>query len=236
MAKFCSNCGKEIDNNAAICLNCGVVVDNREINNVNKIQEKKKGLPTWAIILIVVGCTIILPILLITVIAVFTFNAISSTDVENIIEEIITTQNGSVGDTLISEDFQITLTDTLTYDIIGTEDNKEVPKEGKEFLVLFFDIKNITDETKYISAYDFDGYLDDYTINNKYLSNNINNIEELGVNLAPGKKTRGYIAYEVEKEWQEFTICYEDIFEDNKIVFTVTNDNNLKDNNNITGA
>ena len=60
-------------------------------------------------------------------------------------------------------------------------------------------------------------------------------MEELGVNLAPGKKTRGYIVYEIEKEWQEFTIHYKDIFVENEIVFTIINDNNLN-NNNITGA
>ncbi len=38
MAKFCSNCGKEINENAVICVHCGVQVNNLE---ENKIEDKK---------------------------------------------------------------------------------------------------------------------------------------------------------------------------------------------------
>ena len=37
MAKFCSNCGKEVNENAAVCLNCGVALN----NNINSIQGGK---------------------------------------------------------------------------------------------------------------------------------------------------------------------------------------------------
>lgn len=34
MAKFCSSCGKEVNDNAVICVNCGCSLENRS-NNVN---------------------------------------------------------------------------------------------------------------------------------------------------------------------------------------------------------
>ena len=43
MAKFCSNCGKELQENQAVCLNCGVMV-NKEDNSNNKTKSKDKGL------------------------------------------------------------------------------------------------------------------------------------------------------------------------------------------------
>ena len=42
MAKFCYNCGKELNDNADICLNCGVLV-NKNIKTVNTNNEKKNN-------------------------------------------------------------------------------------------------------------------------------------------------------------------------------------------------
>lgn len=39
MAKFCSNCGKEVNENADVCLNCGVLVNNNTINQ-NNLPDK----------------------------------------------------------------------------------------------------------------------------------------------------------------------------------------------------
>ena len=80
MAKYCANCGKELDENADICLGCGVLVNKenkKTMNNVNSGGSvKKKGLPVWAIVLIIVGCVILLPILIVTLLGIFVFNNI----------------------------------------------------------------------------------------------------------------------------------------------------------------
>ena len=70
MAKFCINCGNELPENAAMCVKCGTMVNGSGNNKGNK----KKGLPTWAIVLIVVGCVIILPILVLVVIGIIGIN------------------------------------------------------------------------------------------------------------------------------------------------------------------
>ena len=70
MAKFCINCGNELPENAAMCVNCGTMVNGSGNNKGNK----KKGLPVWAIVLIVVGCVIILPILVLVILSIIGIN------------------------------------------------------------------------------------------------------------------------------------------------------------------
>lgn len=233
MSKFCPNCGKEIEEKSAICLNCGVLLNNNNNSNKNNNNNKKsKGMPTWALVLIIVGTVIVLPIICITIIAVSTFSFFTSTDIiEEILEET-DIQTGTEGDILITEDFKIKLTDAKTYDTIEKDkENKESAKEGKEYLVLFLDIENISDETNYIYSSDFNGYIESYSVTEKNIDTDIEGIEPLNANLLPGTKTKGYIVYEVDKNWTEFELCYEDWYE-KKIIFTVVN----KEKTNITGA
>lgn len=49
MEKFCSNCGKELKENADICLNCGVMVNKN--TNLNKVKVPGKGLSIAGMIL-----------------------------------------------------------------------------------------------------------------------------------------------------------------------------------------
>ena len=55
MARFCSNCGKELNENADICLNCGVAVNNNSSVPRNTSNDKKNGIPGWAVFLIVIA-------------------------------------------------------------------------------------------------------------------------------------------------------------------------------------
>ena len=43
MSKFCTSCGKEVPNGAAVCPNCGTAVDNGAVNNVAP-AKKTNGL------------------------------------------------------------------------------------------------------------------------------------------------------------------------------------------------
>ena len=235
MAKFCTNCGKELDENAALCLNCGVLVGNTTNNNQNK--EKKKGLPTWAIVLIIFGALFLLPIIIIVIFFIFAFNTVNKiienpdinmwTDEKSIIVE------GTIGDTLMSDDFKITLKDTLIYNSIGTEEGTmDIPEEGKEYLVFFFDVENISDESQYISDFDFTGYADGFEIEVEYLFNDIDGIGDLDATIKPYKNAKGFVAFEVEESWESFEIKYSNWFDNNELVFRVINE----DNSDIQGA
>ena len=44
MAKYCSNCGKELNENQDVCLNCGVAVRNTKVNDPNQKSKMAAGL------------------------------------------------------------------------------------------------------------------------------------------------------------------------------------------------
>ena len=116
MAKFCTNCGKELVENAAMCLNCGKLVNENNTNNNGNGKKKKKGLPIWAIILIVVGCVILIPIIIIIVLGIISYNVIkdSGVNIDDYLNESLT-QRGTIGDTLKTDNLRIILTDALMY-------------------------------------------------------------------------------------------------------------------------
>ncbi|MGN1312174.1 MAG: DUF4352 domain-containing protein [Bacilli bacterium] len=227
MAKFCTNCGNELtDDNASICIKCGKEINENKSNGGKK--KNKKGLPTWAIILIVVGCTLLIPIIIFIIFAIFSYNYIKDNDIQikDYIEEI-TTVKGTIGDTLINDDVRITLTDALIYSEINGDEFTDKPSYGKEFLIFFFNIENMDDESKYISTYNFSGYVDDVAVQTKDLFNDVEDTPVLGVDLASGKKARGYVAFEINEDWKKFEIRYkENSFDEDSIIFTVVNENN----------
>lgn len=238
MAKFCTNCGNELPENAAMCVKCGKMVNenvNANKNTSNGNNKKKKGLPAWAIVLIVVGCVVIIPIIIFVVLAIVGFKYIEDNDIniKDYIEETITAK-GTIGDTLTGDEVKITLTDALMYSSVEGEAFTDTPAEGKEYLVFFFNIENVSDEDKFVSTYNFTGYVDDTMIVNKMLFNDVDNVQSLSADLAPGKKVRGYVAYEVDTNWKQFDIHYkENSFDYNdSMIFTVVNEENNQNNNN----
>ena len=53
MAKYCSKCGKEVNEKSKFCEGCGAPQNVVQTSNVNT-NQKKKGMPSWAIVLIVI--------------------------------------------------------------------------------------------------------------------------------------------------------------------------------------
>ena len=226
MAKFCTNCGNELTDNASMCIKCGKEINGNKSNGGKR--KNKKGLPTWAIILIVVGCTLLIPMIILIMFAIFSYNYIKDNDVhiKDYIEEI-TSVKGTIGDTLENGDMRITLTDALIYSEINGEEFTDKPGYEKEYLIFFFNVENIDDESKYISTYNFSGYVDDEAVQTKKLFNDVDNTSALNVDLASGKKARGYVAFEINEDWKKFEIHYkENSFDEDSIIFTVVNENN----------
>lgn len=239
MAKFCTNCGNQLEENAAMCLNCGYMVggvSNPASNNSNNLNNsgnvKKKGLPTWAIVLIVVGCVLLVPLIIFIAFIVFTFRTTSNIidDVKDHIDNIDESEviTGTIDDTLENDDIRITLNDALMYSYVGDEYYIDTPAEGKEYLIFFFEVENLDDENVYISSYDFDGYVDDYYVSSKSLINDIDGVKQLSSNLAPGMKVNGYVAFEIDTTWKNFEIHYEEFDfdyddDDDNFIFKVKN-------------
>ncbi|MGM9882185.1 MAG: DUF4352 domain-containing protein [Bacilli bacterium] len=244
MAKFCTNCGKELDENSSVCLNCGKVLGgNSNTNNVNNINnnlnnggvQKKKGLPTWAIVLIVVGCVILIPLIIVVILGVVGYNFLKDNDIDidDYIEDNFNIETkelvGTTGDTLKGDDLNITLNKALMYSSISDGYLADTPSEGKEFLVFFLDIENTSSDTVYLSSSDFDGYVDGYAVSSCYILNDIDGVEELSVNLASGKKASGFVAFEVDETWKNFELHFDEYDfdyddQDNTFIFKVVNE------------
>lgn len=231
MAKFCPNCGKEINENADICLNCGVTIDkSNRVVNTNNNQNKKKGLPTWAIVLIVLACVGI-PVIIFALLMTFTFSSVNNAidrareKQREIInkhefheEEIIA--SGTIGDTLTIDGINVTLNKALIYDSIGSY----VPEEGSEYLVFFFDIENTTGNDKLISTVNFDGESNTGDEHKKLIFIDIDGVSNLNSLVESESSISGYVVFEVSKSWQSFDITYSDLLGDKEILFNVVND------------
>ena len=237
MAKFCSNCGKELNDNADICLNCGVLINKEEskINsNKNINNSKKKGLPTWAIVLIVLGCVILIPLIIIIIVGIFVVNVVKDEggkyldDVKDYyndyVENYEVIDEGTIGDTLEIDGVRFTLSEALKYDSIG--DN--TPVEGKEYLVFFFDVENTSSEEKLVTYLNFSGLVDDERIMTTFIFGDIDGITNLNKNLQVGEITKGYVAFEVDKNWENFDLSYRKLLSDKGITFYVVNEKNEK--------
>lgn len=241
MAKFCPNCGNEMVDEAVMCVKCGTMVGNVKKENTTSNTNtntnnggKKKGLPTWAIVLIVVGCVVLVPLIILAVgyIGYKSFENVDKDEIKDDFNDYIEENTGgyssvgTIGDTLTGEDIKITLTGAYMYDSIGDGYLIDTPSEGKEYLLFFFDVENISDDNRYISYYDFNGYADDVETSITIIFNDVDGIKNLSSNLAPGKRAKGFVAFEVDKLWKEFEIHYkENLWEENTLIFKVNNSN-----------
>lgn len=239
MAKFCANCGNELADEAAMCVKCGTMVSggtntNTNTSTVSNTTGKKKGLPTWAIVLIIVGCVILIPIIIFVVFAIIGYNAIkdAGSEVEDKINDYIQENTGSdvtgtIGDALSDGEMKLTLTGAYMYDRIGEGYLVNTPKDGKEYLLFFFDVENISSEEQFISYFDFDGYVDDVSINTTTIFGSVDDKETLSATIATGKKASGFVAFEVDKTWEEFELHYDNNAWDNSgdLIFKVVNSN-----------
>lgn len=241
MAKFCSNCGNEMVDEAVMCVKCGTMVGNVKKENTTSNTNtntnnggKKKGLPTWAIVLIVVGCVVLVPLIILAVgyMGYKSFENVDMDEINDDFNDYIDENNGkysafgTIGDTLTGEDIKLTLNGAYMYDSIGDGYLIDTPDEGKEYLLFFFDVENISDDNRYISYYNFNGYADDVEISTTIIFNDVDGSKNLSSDLAPGKKAKGFVAFEVDKTWEEFEIHYkENLWEKNTLIFKVTNSN-----------
>ena len=101
------------------------------------------------------------------------------------------------------------------------------PKEGHVYVLCEFEILNNSDEEVAISSMiSFEGYCDDYAC--EYSLGALmekGDKNQLDGSVAPGKKMKGVIGYEVPTEWKELEIQFTpDFLSGKEIVFVAAND------------
>lgn len=127
-----------------------------------------------------------------------------------------------VGDTVELDDVVVTLLNVTKS--TGSQFNK--PDEGNVYVLCEFEISNNSkDELAVSSMLSFEAYCDDYACD--YSLGALmekGNKDQLDGSVAPSKKMKGVVGYEVPADWKELEIHYTlDILDNNEIVFVATN-------------
>ena len=100
------------------------------------------------------------------------------------------------------------------------------PAEGNIFLLCEFEIENkSTEELAVSSMLSFEAYCDDYTCSLSISALSASDQEQLDGTVAPGKKMKGVVGYEVPENWKELEVHYTlDLLNSKTIVFVATNE------------
>ncbi len=130
------------------------------------------------------------------------------------------------GNKIRGDGWDLSLLSVTTRTEVGDAFTKETAKSGNVFLILFMEAENTSAEDGYFNRLYFEAYVDTYAVNQSVLFTDIDDQGTISGDVAAGKKIKGYLAYEVPEDWQEFEITYKDgvVFADKIATFTVTPD------------
>jgi len=196
--KKCKHCQSDIPKKAKVCPNC----------------RKKQKRPVLGAILIVFGVLVL--------ISVITNGeedgpekVASNSSVESSSPEA--PEFFEVGDTAEYRNVKVTLDSIVESN--GSQFNS--PSDGNIFLIATFIIENNTDSELAVSSMmSFDAYQDGYSTNLSLSALIATDGEQLDGTIAPGKKMKGSVGYEVPADYSEFEISYQsDLWSSKKFTF-----------------
>ena len=94
------------------------------------------------------------------------------------------------------------------YSKIKTEKYFDKPKHGKKYLVLFLEIYNKSNEIEYFNPYELSAQIDGKKIENAFLLNDPEGYTTIFKNIESGKRSAGFIVWEVPKSWKNLQVIY----------------------------
>ena len=186
--KICKYCKEEIAKDAKRCPKCG----------------GKFGLPTWIKALIIVFIIFICIVGCIGGCANSINNAVD--DVKNSYKDKNGKSTFRLNESFENKYEKITMTEI---NLNVTDYNKYLgPKEGNKIIAVKFEIESINKENDelYVSSLSFNAFADEVAVDS-YLYHS-DKYKDLSATLGVGKKTIGYVLYEVPKNAQKITISY----------------------------
>lgn len=108
--------------------------------------------------------------------------------------------DATVGDSVKKTKWNIKLLDAKVYEQVGEGIFKYTAEEGKMFLVLYFELENITDASQSLVTTWVSSKVNSASQQYKMLQTKIDGYSFLSGNVAAGQKLQGYLAWEVSKQ------------------------------------
>lgn len=135
-------------------------------------------------------------------------------------------QTAKVGQTVTGNEWAITLTSAKVFNEVKSDFFTDKPGDGNVYLVLFFEVENVSDEDDYFNYFNIESYVDGYSSSIKILLNKPDGADTLTGNVAAGKKMKGQLSWEVPSEWEELEVSYKNSLwkGDKAATFVVTPD------------
>ena len=197
--KKCKHCNEDIAKSAKVCPKCG----------------GKLGMPGWLKLLIVFGVIIVLMVACANACS----NAVEET--KKGYQDVNGKTSFKLNETFENKYEKVTMVEVNTN---FTEYSEYFgPADGYKFVIVKFEVENINDENDelYVSSLEFSAFADDQAVEQKIITND--NYKDLSATLGKGKKTIGYIMYEVPIDAQKIIIDYNASFwlDDTSIEFVV---------------
>ena len=119
-------------------------------------------------------------------------------------------QVAKVGQTVTGDKWAISLLSAKTFTEIKDEYYTDTPEEGKIYLVLFFEVENVSNEDDYFNYFNIESYVDGYNSSIKIIMNKPDGVDTLTGDIAAGKKLKGQLTWEVSPSWSELEVSYKD--------------------------
>lgn len=143
----------------------------------------------------------------------------SDIDEESDIEEPEKETKFRKGETAEMNDIQVTMTSCKLGK--GSEYNK--PDDGNAYLLAEFEIKNNSDDELTVSSImSFEAYADDYKLDYSFGAIMEAEGNQLDGSIAPGKKMKGWIGWEVPEDFKAVEVHFTDnVWSSDKFVFLI---------------
>ncbi|MBQ6497109.1 MAG: DUF4352 domain-containing protein [Bacilli bacterium] len=200
--KICKHCKEEIAKGAKKCPKCG----------------GNQGLPGFVKALIIIVIVIVCIVGCMNSCAKGVDEAVKETS--NEWNDINGKTTFKVNETFENKYEKITMTEVnINFTDYGEYSE---PKEGHKYAMAKFEVENINDgDELYVSSLDFNADADGVSVDSGYIGND--KYKDLSATLAKGKKSIGYVFYEVPKDAKKITITYNPNFwvDGNAIEFIV---------------
>lgn len=202
--KICKHCQSEIPKKAKVCPHC---------------RKKQGGKLGW----VVIGIGIALVIVAVAGGGDNKPKKVAETDAAGAQAQDTQSEEKEAvfkkGETAELNDVQVTMTDYK--ESTGSEYN--APTDGNVFLMSEFEIVNNTDREIAISSMiSFEAYADDYALEYSVAALMEKEGNQLDGAIAPGKKMKGWIGWEVPQDYKNVEIHFTDnVWSNNKFVFLI---------------